>query len=87
MKTPDIEQLVNRIMQSLPAGLQDMKQDVDQQLRAALQRALSQMNLVTREEFDIQREVLLRTRAKLEDLERQVAELERALEQQTAADS
>ena len=56
-----------------------MRQEFDQQLRAGLRRTLQQMDLVTREEFDIQREVLLRTRAKLEELERQVAELEQQL--------
>lgn len=79
MPTPDIEQLVERILQTLPDGLQDMRQEFDQQLRAGLRRTLQQMDLVTREEFDIQREVLLRTRAKLEELERQVAELEQQL--------
>ena len=79
MQTPDIEQLVDRIMNALPQGLQEMKQEADQQLRAALQRTLSQMDLVTREEFDIQREVLLRTRSKLEALEQQVADLEQML--------
>ena len=79
MPTPDIEQLVERILQTLPDGLQDMRQEVDQQLRAGLRRTLQQMDLVTREEFDIQREVLLRTRTKLEELERQVAELEQQL--------
>ncbi len=81
MKTPDIEQLVNQIMQSLPHGIQDLKQDFDQQLRAALRHTLSQMNLVTREEFDIQREVLSRTRGKLEALEQQVAALEKTRKQ------
>lgn len=85
MQTPDIEQLVDRIMNALPQGLQEMKQEADQQLRAVLQRSLSQMELVTREEFDIQREVLLRTRAKLEALEQQVAALEQALQQQSSS--
>lgn len=79
MQSPDIEQLVERILQSLPSGLREMRQEADQQLRAALQRALQQMDLVTREEFDIQREVLLRTRAKIEALEKQVTALERQL--------
>jgi BMFP domain-containing protein YqiC len=79
MQTPDLEQLVERIMQSLPRGVQEMKQEADDQLRAALKRTLANMDLVTREEFDIQREVLLRTRSKLEALEQQVAALEQAL--------
>lgn len=79
MQNPDIEQLVERILQSLPDGLQSMRQEVDQQLRAGLRRTLQQMDLVTREEFDIQREVLLRTRAKLEEMERQIQLLEQQL--------
>jgi len=85
MQTPDLEQLVERIMQSLPGGLQEMRQEANQQLRAALHRTLQQMELVTREEFDVQNEVLLRTRAKLEALEQQVAALEQTLEQQSSS--
>ncbi|MDY6978700.1 MAG: accessory factor UbiK family protein [Pseudomonadota bacterium] len=85
MASPDIEQLVERVMAALPEGVREMKQEADQQLRAALQRTLSQMDLVTREEFDIQREVLLRTRSKLEALEQQVAALEQVLQQQSSS--
>lgn len=86
MQTPDLEQLVERIMQSLPGGMQEMKQEADQQLRAALKRTLASMDLVTREEFDIQREVLLRTRTRLETLEQQVATLEQQLSEQQKTD-
>ena len=79
MNPPDLEQLIDRVLQGLPAGLHGLKQDFEQQLKAALRQALSRMDLVTREEFDIQREVLLRTRAKLEALEKQLAELEQHL--------
>ena len=71
--------MVNRLLDSLPAGLRDLKQDTARNLRAALHSTLSKMDLVTREEFDIQQGVLARTRAKLETLEKQVAELEKAL--------
>ena len=81
MTTPNIDNLVERIMQALPAGWHDLKQDVDQQLQAALRRALNNMNLVTRDEFDVQSAVLARSRAKLEALEQQVAELESLLAQ------
>jgi len=50
--------------------------DLERNLRALLTSAFSRLDLVTREEFDVQREVLARTRAKLEVLEAQVAELE-----------
>lgn len=50
--------------------------DLEKNLRALLQSAFSRLDLVTREEFDVQREVLARTRAKLAELEAKLAELE-----------
>lgn len=52
--------------------------DVEKNLRAVLTSVFSRLDLVTREEFDVQREVLARTRAKLDALERKLAELEGA---------
>ncbi len=51
--------------------------DWDRNIRAVLQSAFAKLDLVTREEFDVQREVLLRTREKLERLEARLAELEK----------
>ena len=59
-----------------PAAL---RQDIEKNVRAILERGLAQMDLVTREEFEVQQAVLLRSREKLEALEKQVAELEAAL--------
>jgi BMFP domain-containing protein YqiC len=50
--------------------------DVEKNLKAMLSAFFARLDLVTREEFDIQRQVLLRTREKLEKLEAQLAELE-----------
>jgi len=77
--TPNLDDMVNRLLDSLPAGLRELKEDTARNLRAALHSSLSKMDLVTREEFDIQQGVLARTRAKLETLEKQVAELEQQL--------
>ena len=55
---------------------QSPARDLEKNLRALLTGAFSRLELVTREEFDVQREVLARTRAKLEELEARVAELE-----------
>lgn len=76
-----IENLSNKfrdLINSSPAG------DVENNLRALLQGALTKMELVTREEFDIQQEVLRQTRAKLDALETRVAELERSTTQENA---
>ena len=77
--TPNLDDMVNKLFDSLPGGLRDLKQDTEKNLRAALHSTLSKMDLVTREEFDIQQGVLARTRAKLEALEKQVTEMEQQL--------
>ena len=53
--------------------------DIEKNMRAAMTGVFSRLDLVTREEFDVQREVLLRTRERLADLERTVAQLEARL--------
>jgi len=58
---------------------QSPARDLEKNLRALLTGVFSRLELVTREEFDVQREVLARTRAKLEKLEAQVAEFEKQM--------
>ena len=77
--SPNLDDMVNRLFNALTGGMRKLSQEADKNLRAALHSALKKMDLVTREEFDIQQGVLARTRAKLEMLEKQVAELEAAL--------
>ena len=72
-----LDDLAQKIAGSLPSGLQVLKEDMERNLRAVLEAALAKMDLVTREEFDVQSAVLARTREKLQRLEAQVAELER----------
>lgn len=74
-----LEELSQRIEQSLPEGMRQAKADMDKTVRGAVSSAFQKMELVTREEFDIQTQVLARTRAKLEALEQRVAELEARL--------
>lgn len=71
-----IDDLARRLSDLIPADLKDARADMEQHFRATLQSGLSKLDLVTREEFDVQRAVLLRTREKLELLERIVAVLE-----------
>jgi len=61
-------------------GIQSLNDDMRQQVRAAAQAAFEKMDLISREEFEAQKSVLLRTREKLEALEKQVAALEAGLE-------
>lgn len=71
-----IDELARSVLDKLPSGLQEMQQDLEKNLHAALQSMLAKLDLVTREEFEVQSAVLLRTREKLEALETRVTELE-----------
>jgi BMFP domain-containing protein YqiC len=71
-----LDELTRSVMSKLPSGLQDVQRDVEKNLRAALQSGLARLDLVTREEFEVQSAVLQRSREKLEALERRVTELE-----------
>lgn len=75
-----LEEISQRIEQALPDGLKQTKGEIDKTIRQAVLNAFGKMELVTRDEFDIQTQVLARTRAKLEALEQRVAVLETALE-------
>ncbi len=75
----NLDDLAQRLVNSMPAGLQHLREDMEKNFRAILQSAFSQMNLVSREEFDVQAALLKRTREKLESLEKQIEELEHHL--------
>ena len=70
----DINERMRAVLAQSPAA------DLEKNLRAMLTSMFARLDLVTREEFDVQREVLLRTREKLTRLEAQIVELERKLE-------
>ena len=72
------DDLSRRLAEGMPKGFQTLQGDFERNLRTALEAALRQMNLVSRDEFEIQQAVLMRTREKLEALEARVAELEKA---------
>ena len=71
-----IESLVKQILAALPADLRQVKTDMEKNLKAIISAGLAKMDLVTREEFDVQAELLARTRASLEKIQRHLAELE-----------
>lgn len=73
---PFIDRLMADISRRLPADLGLLRSEVERNVRSVLAETVSRLDLITREEFDIQQQVLLRTREKLEALEKQVAELE-----------
>ena len=74
-----IDDLARRLSDLVPPGLSDAREDLEKNFKAALQSGLTRLELVTREEFDVQRAVLLRTREKLDLLERMLVEVEARL--------
>jgi len=77
-----VDDLARRLSALVPPGLSEARADLEKNFRAALQAGLGKLDLVTREEFDVQRLVLLRTREKLEALERTIAMLESSMPNQ-----
>ncbi|MDR7135589.1 BMFP domain-containing protein YqiC [Lysobacter niastensis] len=71
-----IDELARRLSGLVPPGVRESREELQQNFKAVLQSGLAKLDLVTREEFDVQRAVLMRTREKLEELQRAVAELE-----------
>jgi BMFP domain-containing protein YqiC len=75
-----IEELTKLLSKEMPSFGSELTEDVQQHVRLAVMTALQKMDVVTREEFDVQQAVLERSREKLEKLEAQLAELEKALQ-------
>jgi ubiquinone biosynthesis accessory factor UbiK len=73
------EELFSQVGRFLPSGAAPLGADVKKNLRALVVAALTRMDLVSREEFDVQSALLVRTRERLADLERQVTALEAQL--------
>jgi BMFP domain-containing protein YqiC len=74
-----LDDLAQRLASAMPKGIQMLQEDIGRNLRATLESGLGKLDLVTREEFDVQSAVLARSREKLTLLEARIAELERAL--------
>ena len=79
-----LDELARRLSSLVPPGLKEGREELQQNFKSVLQAGLGKLDLVTREEFEVQRAVLARTREKLEALERDLARLSDAI---PAADS
>jgi BMFP domain-containing protein YqiC len=71
-----LDDLARRLADAVPPGLAALKKDLEQNFKAVLQSGLTKLDLVTRQEFDIQSGVLRRSRERLEELEARIAALE-----------
>lgn len=71
-----LDDIASRLAGAIPPGLNNLKEDLEKSFHAILQSALGKLDLVTREEFEVQKAVLAKTRSKLEELEKRVAAME-----------
>ena len=78
LKPPSISDVVQQVNSLLGDG--GLKTEVDKSLRALVQSALSRLDMVSREEFDTQAEILSRTRARVEQLEQELERVAREIE-------
>ncbi|CAM3915982.1 ubiquinone biosynthesis accessory factor UbiK [Avibacterium avium] len=76
-----IEQIIQQVQNSLPQGMKELGKDAEAKFKQVLQAQLAKLDVVTREEFDVQTQVLMRTREKLNELEKRVDALLQAQNQ------
>jgi BMFP domain-containing protein YqiC len=74
-----IEEMARQIHNALPPGIKSLGEEVDKKVKQVLQSQLNKLDMVSREEFDVQTKVLLRTREKLTALEEKLALIEQRL--------
>lgn len=76
-----LEEIAKQISDAMPAGVKNFGEEAERKIKQVLQAQLGKLDLVSREEFDVQTHVLLRTREKLVEMEARLAELEKKLDQ------
>ena len=76
-----IEDIAKQVTDAIQPSLKNIANDFEEKTKTVLQRKLSQLDVVSREEFDVQTQVLLKTREKLSQLEAKIAELEAKLDE------
>ena len=81
----EFEEFVQQFLRLLPRDLSRSREDFEKVVRASMNAAFSRMNLVTREEFDVQSQLLANTRAALDDLQEQITEMEKKLSEKQGA--
>lgn len=79
MSSTPFDDLINQVLRQLPEGMQTLQNDVQRNMRAVLSAGLQRLDLVTRQEFEIQRQMLERAQQQLKILESKISELESAI--------
>ena len=85
MEPLSVNEIAKRLLESLPAAVRGAQVDLENNFRSVLRSTLGKLELVTRDEFDVQTKVLERTRARLAVLEARLAELEQAASRSSGA--
>ncbi len=75
-----LEEIAKQVSDAIPEGVKNVGGEVERKVKQILQAQLQKLNMVSREEFDVQANVLLRAREKLTALQKQVSEIENQLE-------
>jgi BMFP domain-containing protein YqiC len=77
MNDDSVESIASKLADAVPEGLRSIREDLEKNFRSVLRSSLSKLDLVTREEFEVQEAVLAKTRDKLEALEARLKELDK----------
>lgn len=76
MDAKKIEEIAKQINDSIPAGVKDLAGNMEQRIKQILQQQLAKLDVVTHEELDVQQQLLLRLRQRVEALEQQIQQLQ-----------
>ena len=76
-----LEEIAKQVSDAMPAGVKSLGEEADRKIKQVLQAQLGKLDMVSREEFEVQTHVLLRTREKLAAIEAKFVELEKKLDQ------
>tara|TARA_R110001583_G_scaffold51425_3_gene160599 strand:- start:2932 stop:3264 length:333 start_codon:yes stop_codon:yes gene_type:complete len=74
-----LEEIAKQVSDAMPEGVKSFGNEIDRKIKQVLQAQLGKLDMVSREEFDVQTHVLLRTREKLNQMEEKFAQLEAKL--------
>lgn len=79
-----IEEIAKQVTEAIPPGVKSFANEIEEKTKTVLQSKLAKLDVVTREEFDVQTQVLFKTRTQLIELEARVAELEKIIKEMEA---
>ncbi|RZQ55970.1 hypothetical protein CWI82_01265 [Pseudidiomarina tainanensis] len=83
MDPKKIEDIARQINESIPAGVKDFAGNIEQRVKTVLQQQLGKLDVVTREELDVQQQLLLRLRQRVDQLERELESMKRDLDDES----